>query len=201
MKRNWALLLTAFGAIALTLVGIVGVSHAAPATPGRSDSRTEPVYFVHGYDKDADTNCQSYWGAAMTEMRRWGWSGPQHTVGYYTNDTSCNVTLARSGTNTHIKDLGKKLANEIYNRYSKRGKSVDVLAHSMGGLIIRAALTGTANREAGFPPYLYVEDVVTLSTPHKGAAGFTRACNSIQYGRVGGLGHQRQWPRSPGDLS
>lgn len=196
MKRNWAMLSAGIGVILLAMIGLVGVSQAAPSTPARNDGSKEAVYFIHGYDTGADTNCRGYWGNALTEMRRWGWTGPQHTVGYYTNDTGCGVNIARSGVDAHIKDLGKKMANEIYNRYSRHGKSVDVVAHSMGGLIIRAALTGTAQREAGFPSYLYVEDVVTLSTPHKGSAWFTRACGSVQCDEMAGGSSFLRWAKN-----
>lgn len=41
----------------------------------------------------------------------------------------------------------------------------------MGGLVARAAITGLRfyGVEGGSPPYFYVEDVVTLGTPHEGA--------------------------------
>ncbi|MER7007413.1 hypothetical protein ABT297_30820 [Dactylosporangium sp. NPDC000555] len=186
MKRNWAILSMALGVVIAAIVGIVGVGQAATSTPKRSDSSSEPVYFIHGWEPLTRADCNDYWGAAMKEMRTWGWTGPQHTVGFYANDTNCGVTINRGDQSTHIKDLGRKLANEIYSRYSKKGKSVDVLAHSMGGLVIRAALAGTAAKEQGFPPYLYVEDVVTLSTPHRGSAGFTRLCRSVQCNEMSG---------------
>ena len=57
----------------------------------------------------------------------------------------------------------------MYDHYSRFGIPVDAVGHSMGGLVIRAALTGVQRGEAGWPPYLYIEDVTTLSTPHRGA--------------------------------
>jgi hypothetical protein len=48
----------------------------------------------------------------------------------------------------------------------------------MGGLVIRAALAGTQSGEAGFPPYLHVEDVTTLATPHAGI-GVAFGCNLV----------------------
>ncbi|MEV0134885.1 hypothetical protein AB0H83_41330 [Dactylosporangium sp. NPDC050688] len=185
MKRNLATLCIALGVVIAAIVGLAGISQAA-ATPRRADSSNEPVYFVHGWQINSSVNCNNYWGAAMREMRAWGWTGPQHTVGFYAGDTNCGIAINRGDQSVGLKELGKKLANEIYHRYSKRGKSVDVLAHSMGGLIIRAALAGTAARERGFPPYLYVEDVVTLSTPHQGSAGFTRLCRTVQCNDMAG---------------
>ena len=43
---------------------------------------------------------------------------------------------------------------------------MDIVAHSMGGLIARVALLGSAQGWEGFPPKLDVNNVVTLSTPH-----------------------------------
>jgi len=62
---------------------------------------------------------------------------------------------------------------------------VDVVAHSMGGLVTRLALVGTANHVTsttsgkGFPPFLYIEDVATLSTPFWGASDLGQTFCSI----------------------
>jgi hypothetical protein len=45
----------------------------------------------------------------------------------------------------------------------------------MGGLVARAAIRGSRARVTGFPPFLYVEDVATLSTPHTGT-NWANAC-------------------------
>jgi hypothetical protein len=39
----------------------------------------------------------------------------------------------------------------------------------MGGLIVRRAIAGVQNKVSGFPSKIYIEDVVTLATPHGGA--------------------------------
>jgi hypothetical protein len=115
-----------------------------------------------------------------------------HTVGYYHGDTGCNTSIDASGDhskvlgppepvsgpqphregshtiNTPIEHIAHHLAWSIYDSYTVAGQPVDVVAHSMGGLIIRYALAATARGVAGFPPRLLVEDVVTLGTPHGG---------------------------------
>jgi pimeloyl-ACP methyl ester carboxylesterase len=63
----------------------------------------------------------------------------------------------------------------IYTQYSSKGVTVDLVGHSMGGLIIRSALRYTQQADASFPPYLYVEDVVTFGTPHSGS-GYASWC-------------------------
>ncbi|MEY4174331.1 MAG: hypothetical protein RI900_1496, partial [Actinomycetota bacterium] len=60
-------------------------------------------------------------------------------------------------------------ANLVWNNYTSRGVPIAVSAHSMGGLVVRRAITGVMNRDAGFPAYLYVSDVTTSGTPHFGA--------------------------------
>jgi Putative serine esterase (DUF676) len=45
---------------------------------------------------------------------------------------------------------------------------VDVLGYSMGGLIARDAVARTQAHLPGYPPYVIVEDAVTLGTPHLG---------------------------------
>jgi triacylglycerol esterase/lipase EstA (alpha/beta hydrolase family) len=47
-----------------------------------------------------------------------------------------------------------KLGWEIYNRYSRYGIAVDVVGHSMGGLVIRAMLTGNQRHLSGWAPYV-----------------------------------------------
>ena len=153
--------------------------HRTPAVPVRADSRSRTLFLVHGYSTDGSgQDCGGYWGSAMSALRNEGWSGTFVTYGYYTVDTGC--TIEYPGTrDSSIWILGQDLAWEIYMRYSRNGQSVDVLAHSMGGLVIRAALTGVSRGDTGFPPYIYVEDVATLSTPHLGA-GFARLCLFLQ---------------------
>ncbi|GIE47410.1 hypothetical protein Ani05nite_09440 [Amorphoplanes nipponensis] len=153
----------------------------AAAGPRRNDSATEAVYFIHGFDssrRGGGYNCGSYWKGALNGFRKGGWKGKLVTFGYYRTDRGC--TVEHPGTrSTPIRTVGQKLAWDIYNRYSRHGKSVDVVAHSMGGLVIRSALTQVQKRAKGWPPYLYVEDVTTISTPHTGT-NWARRCTPVQ---------------------
>ncbi|HWS32056.1 MAG TPA: hypothetical protein VN408_04855, partial [Actinoplanes sp.] len=98
---------------------------------------------------------------------------------YYKNDKNCNTRIAGTDRSMSIKELGRRLAWDIYNRYTKKGKSVDAVGHSMGGLIIRSAVTGVQKKLKGWPPKLYIEDVVTISTPHQGTA-LAKGCGFVQ---------------------
>jgi hypothetical protein len=75
--------------------------------------------------------------------------------------------------NDPIEHLGCLLAWYIYDTYTSAGQPVYILAHSMGGLIARAAIGESGSARAGFPPAkLDVRKVVTLGTPHGGLWGF-----------------------------
>ncbi len=116
------------------------------------------------------------------------------TVAYYFQDDNCSVDISNShphsghpgprqpglqGTQPHrqgshtsaapIEHLAYHLAWDIYQRHSSRRRSVAVVAHSMGGLLIRYAMAAVALKHPDFPKYLRIDDVVTLGTPHGGA--------------------------------
>lgn len=91
------------------------------------------------------------------------------TVAYYEHDTNCDVDIGNASKNTRIRTIAAALANRIYSDHTSKGQSVEIVAHSMGGLISRVALLGSAKGWKGFPhTELKVDDIVTLATPHKG---------------------------------
>jgi len=177
------------------------------ASAARVDNRTKPVVFVHGLDAfgSAGNNCASTWGTMTNQLRAWGYTGTLSTVKYYHGDTNCSTSLDGYGSHaTHyqrtdahqygshdmdgdIRHLGYHLAWMIYNQYSSKGITVDLVGHSMGGLIARYALWGNQTNHVDFPPYLYVEDVLTLGTPHGGSGyagwcGWAYECNQMNTG-------------------
>ncbi|WP_433270677.1 esterase/lipase family protein [Actinosynnema sp. CS-041913] len=143
---------------------------ARAAAPVRTDGADKTVLFIHGYAGPTGEgyNCRGYWDAAMDAMKSWGWTGSFETVRLYRGDTDCTLNVSDGDKKVGIEELGKRLAWTVHNEFSRRGQSVDVIAHSMGGLVVRAALTGVQRRLSGWPPYLYIEDVATLGTPHAG---------------------------------
>ncbi len=156
----------------------------AVAVPPRNDTSDEPVYFLKGYlgaSSDATgSDCMDAWGPADKLFDEADWTGPRHFVGYYAGDKNCNTPLLDGGTkNTSLKELGKALAWEIYRSYSQVGQSVDIVSHSMGGLVAQAALTGVERHETGWPPYIYVEDVASIAGPHGGTT-FAYACDPFE---------------------
>lgn len=119
-----------------------------------------------GWDGD------EYWAGLLAALTAWGWQGKLLRVGFYAADTNVEIRLheegAPAGKNVPIKELGRRLAWRIFNDHSAQARSVAVVGHSMGGLVIRAALTGVQITEPGFPPYLDIDAVITLATPHQG---------------------------------
>lgn len=149
----------------------------AEKTAARSNSKDSTVLFIKGYTPG--DGCYGKWTAATRAFKRWGWTGKFIRVGFYKGDEAkgCQVNLAPNGTgNTSLKDLGRALAWNIYNEHSSKGESVDLVGHSMGGLIARAAVAGFRH-DPTWPPALLVEDVVTLGTPHLGTRGGFLRCH------------------------
>lgn len=168
---------------------------AAGSTRVSGDSANTPVYLIRGYRENInDTNCADKWTGAVKAMRGWGWTGKFHRVGYYSTDEPKNcVRIAKGSTDTSIKELGKQLAQNIYANYSSKGQSVDIIAHSMGGLVARAAIAGYARHEQGWPPKLLIQDVVTLGTPHQGAIVSTFCASDRQCREMGGMNSFMNW--------
>jgi hypothetical protein len=150
---------------------------AAAATPRRSDGY-KTLILLHGFKLTGSVNCNDYWGDGKVERylnNTRGWAGRVRKLTYYSSGgRGCTRIPGAAGVNQSIDDLGSEFAWYIYNTYSRHGVAIDVIAHSMGGLVTRVAIAGTQNRRTTasrrtFPPYLYIEDVATLSSPHEGA--------------------------------
>jgi len=180
-----------------------GALVATPPSPAAAadDTADEPVYLVKGYGQDlteppSQWSCATRWSKAIRAMRRRGWEGRFVRVGFYKQDTpatGCDVNVGIPGSGEQagtqegpLRELGRRLAWNIYNEHSHKGESVDIVGHSMGGLVARAAIAGYARREKGWPPKLLVEDAVTLGAPHGGSTlarlCFTRQCKDMRAG-------------------
>jgi hypothetical protein len=150
---------------------------------------------------DAAHDCPNYWGNFINEFRTvGGWQAPLLTIGYYAKNTGCDVNLggpidpeppasnaddddhlASGGLswNTNIEHVAQHFAWYVWRNWSSQGIPVNIVAHSMGGLITRYAMDQVAvskGRSAAWPPYLYVHAVVTLGTPHNGGQTLADFC-------------------------
>ncbi|MFH9196036.1 esterase/lipase family protein [Streptomyces anulatus] len=149
----------------------------AAAAPSRTNGSGNRVIFVHGFAPLGKHDCTDYFSAARSHFTSKKWKGNLLTFGYYKGNKRCSYNY-KGTRDTSIKTAAKAFANYAYTHYSKKGVKLDVVAHSMGGLVVRAALYHTAKRSAGFPPYVHVEDVVTLGTPH-GGTNWGSACKAL----------------------
>jgi triacylglycerol esterase/lipase EstA (alpha/beta hydrolase family) len=162
------------GAVAAAIGAALALAVFAP-TASAADTQ---LLLVHGYGPSAKgKDCNgSTWRNALGYYERAGGRerSSMTTIGYYQGDVAahCDVVVGDGqATNERpIQDIARDLANYIDAAYSSQGQPVDIIAHSMGGLITRVALLGSAQGWAGFPSKLDVDNVVTLSTPHQGVA-------------------------------
>lgn len=185
-RRQFTLLLAAALAAVLTMLTVAPAG--AAGKPSRSNGAGNRVIFVHGFAPFGSHDCTKTFKAARKHFTNKKWKGNLLTFGYYTKNKNCSYNVSGS-RETPIKDVAKKFANYVSKNYTAKGIKVDVVAHSMGGLVVRAALHHTHKGTAGFPKKLYIEDVVTLGTPHAGITksratfcGSTRQCTDLKPG-------------------
>lgn len=163
--------------VAATLLG--GLAAAGPAE-ARTNNKSKVVLFVHGYNPTStSTNCGGDFDEMIGWMRGQGFTGPMVKVGYYSGDYNCNVNLhsySSYGDRDSWRNIAKAFSKYIYTTYTSKGIPVDVVGYSMGGLIGRGAVYGASRYEYGYSAPIDVEDVVTLGTPHQGAAWYSNLC-------------------------
>lgn len=164
-------------------VGAVALLVALGATacdPPRPPAKDRVIIFVHGWSAlGAGNDCNGNFGSLKTSLRNNGFTGAMVTVGYYDSDRNCDVNLRSWGSvdnSTSWKDLSKVFSKYVYETYTKKGITVDLVGHSMGGLITRGAIQGSSAKESGFSQPLLVEDSVTFAAPFQGAAWFAQGC-------------------------
>jgi hypothetical protein len=168
------------------VVAAVSATTVASAGPPRRVANP-PVVFVHGFllNLCPQEDVTAPFAGAAAELKAKGYKGTIESVAYYACDSNgpsiqssgdpnayfpSGAYLGTGGNTdqTDIRHISYELAWYLYNKYSSHGQTVDIVAHSMGGLIVRWALYQIQAHDPVFPPVLYVQDVVTLSTPHNG---------------------------------
>lgn len=147
-------------------------------------SKARPVLLVHGWSMYgiAKVDCASRFRPIINELKQQGFTGPFLTVTYYQASKNCDINLTKYDTtlskDSNWKEIGRVLSNYVYNHYSRYGHRVDMLGHSMGGLVVRSAIQGGGEYQKGFSNIL-VEDAVTVGTPHQGS-GIAGVCIHAQ---------------------
>jgi Palmitoyl protein thioesterase len=146
-----------------------------PASAAAKDVN-RPLIFVHGHEADSGVSCNSTWKDMMAHFRIYGYKGPFYPIEYYKNDTACNtyygsgksLRISSATSDTPIQQIAKDLAWHVYYINVATGQGVNVVAHSMGGLVVRYMIDQVQRHKAGWPPNITVPSVVTLGTPHNG---------------------------------
>ncbi|MHA6805183.1 esterase/lipase family protein [Salinifilum ghardaiensis] len=161
------------GALAAAVVLCLGI-FTGSAVPEPAHRTT---LLVHGHAADAGLDCTAVWGRAEQHLAEHGHPRESmRTIGYYRGDRNCDTGIARATTSTPIPELAARLARHIHRRYTSNGEAVDVLGHSMGGLLARLAVLGTARDWRGFPEgELRVGRIVALGAPHRGVTDPNRS--------------------------
>lgn len=192
-SRGWRV-----GALALSL-GLAMSALATESVAARTDTRDKVTIFLHGYN---GTDCTADWRDLMLDMRAAGFVGPFYVIRFLSSDSNCDLSgipnaynaslfdhgshsevYGHAGTthdnNTDIRHLAWHLSHWIRDAIPD-DPPVDVISHSMGGLIVRFSI---AKEGAGSWPPLTVEDVVTLGTPH-GGVHFSALIGTVQGGQM-----------------
>jgi pimeloyl-ACP methyl ester carboxylesterase len=156
-----------------------------------------PIIFVHGVDAfgESGVDC-SGWNGLKQLFRD---NDPKVTdsarlvaVQYYSHDTNCGSSISKYGdhgthygsghengehtSETNIRHLAYHFAWYVNRVWNVDDTHVDIVAHSMGGLIARYALAQVARGNSEFPSRLLVDDVITAGTPHAGARALAELC-------------------------
>ena len=100
-----------------------------------------------------------------------GWSREGHDHGAaLEHDLGLEAIHVVYNTGRHVSDNGRSLA-ELLDAYVRESgvppREISIVAHSMGGLVVRSALVAAARAGHGWPAL--VRAVVFLGTPHHGA--------------------------------
>jgi pimeloyl-ACP methyl ester carboxylesterase len=156
------------------LIAVAAATLACAVTASPALAADNQLLLVHGHGAaEAGKDCNgSTWADALDYYQSAGGRSRSSmtTIGYYAGDMRrCDAMIgdAAAGNDRPIQDIARDLAQYIDAQH----KPVDVIGHSMGGLIVRVALLGSAEEWEGFPKgKLDVDNVVTLSTPHQGVA-------------------------------
>lgn len=171
-----ARILVAVAASAALATATAVAAAPAQAAPAHSNSKSRVTYLVHGY---TPASCAGRWKDLKKAFQTWGWKPSSlRTIGYYASkyqsksggsDASCQDRISKSDSmNTRIQTIGRQLAVWVYRHDTVKGRAVNLVGHSMGGLIVRAAVMGVARHLDGFPPRLYVTNAVEIDSPNQG---------------------------------
>ncbi|MCA1811368.1 MAG: hypothetical protein LC623_05085, partial [Halobacteriales archaeon] len=152
-----------------TVVFVHGYARDGPSTANYS-SWTPIVnyYLAHGYEHAEKVSY--YGGDCASTSAAESHPNNKHRIWFASHHASgngCDGSPLKHDLDTDLRHLAYHLAWWFYDTYGT--KKVDVVAHSMGGLLVRYAIAMVEHKDPNFPPALNIEDIVTMGTPHSGA--------------------------------
>lgn len=147
-------LLAVIGALLFfALVGCAGMHRTSPdQTTLNPPPGDEPILLVHGY---MDTTYTPWWWALPEYLVEAGY--PVETIHKINFAFVPLPGLAYQSPRTYAQTLEQRVQQIHY----RTGRKVDIIAHSMGGLVARWYVEMLGGDR-------HVDDLVTLDTPHQG---------------------------------
>lgn len=165
------------------------------------------VLLIHGFDPwNTGHDCSTIWTQQRDALRALGHTGRIYTVGYYNANRNCERNVSstvytknyagdwrlvqgtangRNGVldhNTPIEHAAYRVAWAIAKENADNGSaSVRVVAHSLGGLVVRYAVQQASKGHPDFPTLsqMNLTRVWTLGTPHLGT-GYANWATPVQ---------------------
>ena len=129
-----------------------------------------PIVWLHGWSSDG-----TLWKDLQDQMvkKTYATTDDFLTLSYYSGGLGFN-------TDTPIEEVAQEVAREIMNFYEDRndGMPIDVVAHSMGGLVFRSMIA-----QQCFVDNSILGRYITLGTPHYGQnADYSYQAKQMTYG-------------------
>ena len=174
---------------------LVTLALGAVSAQAATHSKGNVTLFVHGFGagnigwNPTDgtltlanaVDCSGYWGDLPSLMRQRGYTGQFIFVAWYQNASNCDVNLHNWGKYDETRswvDVGAALSQYIYQNFTSKGIPVDIVSHSMGGMVTRSAIYGASGKAPSFcylticdtwSPPIDVGTAVTAGSPHAGS--------------------------------
>jgi len=161
---------------------LFAISASAQLIPSGSplpSTTLPPVVFINGYELTCTANFSDTFGIADQVLESNG-------------EVSVFFSTCSLPTTATIEDLAAAFGSFLAGLKYTNGQpveTVDVVAHSMGGLVLRTYLSGKQNTSGVFQPptATHVRKAVFLATPHFGTGvasllGITRQVNEMASG-------------------
>ncbi|WP_395787267.1 hypothetical protein [Aquimonas sp.] len=153
-------------------------------------------------------NCRGIWANQDNILRATGISGRIRTVGYYSDNFNCDINLQStvytknflgdSGVrrqdaptnitvltrDTSLRHVAYRFAWAVAKEYRDFGRPVRVIADSLGGLVVRQAVSRASSGDPDFPSLaaMPILGVYSYGVPHGGtiAGAFSGTTQGIQ---------------------